>query len=83
MNSLVGNYKVYRKLVKITEQRDESISILVYDKEIDELVIDPQFLEMIMYGREDIEKLSEEEFNKKIQEQRSDFTGKTVVISDL
>jgi hypothetical protein len=47
------------------------------------LVIDPQFLEMIMYGREDIEKLSEEEFNKKIQEQRSDFTGKTVVISDL
>jgi hypothetical protein len=40
------------------------------------LVIDPQFLGMIVYGREDIEKFSEEEFNKKIQEQRSDFYGK-------
>jgi hypothetical protein len=72
-SSLVGNFIVNKRLVKIIDTSDGGIDVLAYDDEKDEFARKIYYLSMIMYGREDIEKLSEEEFNKKMREQRNKF----------
>jgi hypothetical protein len=68
MSSLVGNYIVNELPVKIIDKGDGSISILFYDGHKKEFIRSPQFLSMIMYGREDIKKVTDEELNTYIRE---------------
>jgi hypothetical protein len=76
-SSFVGKYIVNEALVKIIDTPESSISVLVYDRSNNKFERNFGFLSMIMYGREDIKKLSEDEFEKAVLEQRKDFLMRT------
>jgi hypothetical protein len=72
-NRITGNYRVNEKLVKIIDTPDGEFDILAYDIEKDESICSPRYLSMIMYGREDMEKLSDEDLEKGIKMKQVKF----------
>jgi hypothetical protein len=79
MSSLAGNFRVNERLVKIIDMPDGSIDVLAYDDTKDEFYRNLSYLSMILYGREDIEELSEVEFEKQKRTQRDVFEKSNAV----
>jgi hypothetical protein len=70
MSDLTGNFVVNRRLVKVFGTNEGGLDVQAYDATKDEFYREFSYLSMIMFGREDIQELSEEDFEEKMSKQR-------------
>jgi hypothetical protein len=69
MSRFAGNYIVNLAAVKVIDIPEEkSFDVLVYNDETGEFERNFGFLNLIMYGREDIQKVTEEELENYIKQ---------------
>lgn len=67
MSSLVGNYVVNERFVKIINTAECGIDILAFDEQTHTFVRNPRYLSIIMRGWDEIRQVCDEEFERLLE----------------